>query len=124
MTVHVEVAFISGYALVLLAAAWGFRRLGHVNNDPWSSRLFAAYRREAGDVPSLTSSDWPHSEAPRLYTTLGLVAAAAGTLLCVAEAFRHHRLAEVGVLTVVAVLGLVSVAQLARRLGPPSAARR
>jgi hypothetical protein len=118
VTVRFEVAFISGYSLVLLGAAWGLRRLGHVNNDPWSSRLFAAYRREVREAPRTTAVDWPHSEAPRLYTCLGLVAAAAATLLCVAEGIRSHAPAELGVLTFVGALGLATIRRLARSLAP------
>jgi hypothetical protein len=124
MTVRFEVAFISAYAVVLLAVAWGLWRLGRVNNDPWKGRLLAGHRRGMPDAPHAAGAhDWPHSEAPRLYTGVALVAATAATLLCVAEAFRHHAAAELGSLASVGALGLASVRQLARSLGGPRVRR-
>jgi hypothetical protein len=117
MTVRFEAAFICGYALALLGTAWGLWRVGHVNNDPWSSRVLAGHRRQTRTVPHVPQAHWPHSEAPQLYTGLALVAAGAATLLCIAEAIRHHAPAEIVVLVAVALLGLLSMTRLARRLG-------
>jgi hypothetical protein len=110
-----EVAFVGGYALALLALAAGLHRLGRINNDPWSSRLFAAYRAQAPEPPpSPSRSDWPHGEAPRLYTAVAAVASTAALVLSLGELLRHHAGAEAMLLGAVAVAGSVSLGRYAR----------
>lgn len=116
-----EVVFVAGYAGVLVAAAVGLRRLGRVNSSPWSSRLFAAYRRQVPDAPlPEVAVDWPHTEARRLYSGMAMVAALAAVVLAGVELARHHRPVEAVVLALVVVAGLVVVGRLAAELRPVS----
>jgi len=115
---HPEAAFLSGYALVLVAVAAGLSRLGRRSTDPWSSRMLTASRQRA-DVSS--SSDvgqepgWPHSEVPAFHVVVGIVALVAALVLVLVSLVRHHRpvefVAQVGVLLVVGI----RIAHLARR---------
>jgi hypothetical protein len=119
-----ETAFIAGYAVLLLLAGEGLRRLGRVSTDAWSSRLFAAYRAQAPEpVDPAGPADWPHSEVPQLHAVLAGVASSAATLLCVAELVRHHDRLAVAVLAPVAALaavvtGRTAVALRARARAP------
>lgn len=112
-----ETVFIAGYALLLLLAAAGLRRIGRVSTDPWSSRVLAAYRAQAREpLEPATGADWPHSEVPRLHTAIAAVPCAAAALLCLAELVRHHEPAAVVLLGPVAVLAGRSTVRLLREL--------
>jgi hypothetical protein len=121
-----EVAFIAGYAAVLVLAALALHRLGRAAGAPvWQSRLLAGYRRDtAPGRPAGTGSgpedrpgvDWPHVEARRLHSGVAVVAASAALLLAGAEGIRHHRPAETALLTAVACAALAVLAWLARGL--------
>jgi hypothetical protein len=78
----VEVLLLSAYAVVLLGAGRGLQALGRRSTSPWASRTLAGHLRATGGEPEpLADDDWPHSEVPRLYAGMGLVAAlAAGAL--------------------------------------------
>ncbi len=114
LTVHPEAAFLSGYALVLVAVAAGLGRLGRRSTDPWSSRMLTA-SRPPGDASSDigASSDaghepgWPHSEVPAFHVVVGIVALVAALVLVLVGLVRHHRpvecLVQVGVLLVVGI---------------------
>lgn len=112
-----EALFVAGYALGLLAVGAGLHRLGRVNTDAWSSRLFAGYRAQVPDAPpAATAADWPHSEAPRLYTVIAAVAAVAALVLCAGEIARHHRPVEAAALLAVAAAAVVTLARFVRRM--------
>jgi hypothetical protein len=98
-----EAVFVAAYALVLLGLAGGLYRLGRVNTDAWTSRVLMAYRAQAPEPPpAARAADWPHADARHLHTAIAAVAAAASALLCVGELVRHHRAAELLVLTAIA----------------------
>jgi hypothetical protein len=113
-----EVGFVAGYALLLLAVSGVLHRLGRRNSAAWASPMLAGYRRQRAG-PELTppsAADWPHRDVGRLYTTVGLVAALAGGLLVVAESVRFHRPAELALLGPVSAVAVVVAARLAVRL--------
>jgi hypothetical protein len=114
--VHPEAAFLSGYALVLIAVAAGLGRLGRRTTDPWSSRMLTA-SRQPGDASSDAGPKpgWPHSEVPAFHVVVGGVALVAALLLVLVSLVRHHLpvecVAQVGVLLVVGI----RIARLASR---------
>jgi hypothetical protein len=105
---HPEAAFLSGYALVLIAVAGGLSRLGRRSTDPGSSRLLTATRRP-GDALSDAAHEpgWPHSEVPAFHVVVGTVALVAGLLLVLVSLVRHHRpvecVVQVGILVVIGI---------------------
>ena len=113
---HPEAAFLSGYALVLVAVAAGLGRLGRRSTDPWSSRMLTASRQSA-DASSDAGHEpgWPHSEVPAFHAVVGIVALVAALVLVLVSLVRHHRpvefVAQAGVLLVVGI----RIAQLATR---------
>jgi hypothetical protein len=121
-----DVAFVAGYALVLLAAATALHRLGQRNSAAWASPALAAYRRrlaEAAAPDPPASTDWPHRDVGRLHTAVGLVAALAAGLLATAELVRVHRPAAVALLAPVGAVALTLAARLARRLAGRAVSR-
>jgi len=127
--VHPEAAFLSGYALVLVAVAAGLGRLGRRSTDPWSSRMLTASRPSPGDAPSDAGHEpgWPHSEVPAFHVVVGIVALAAALLLVLVSLVRHHRpvelVAQAGVLLVVGIriAGLTRRYRTERRVRVPDA---
>jgi hypothetical protein len=119
-----EVAFIAGYATVLLLAALALHRLGRAAGAPvWRSRLLAGYRRADGrgdpadtEFGPADRAGWPHVEARRLHSGVAVVAASAALLLAGAEGIRHHHPAETVLLTAVAGTALAVLARLVRGL--------
>lgn len=113
----VEVVLLSSYSLGLLVAAYALRALGRRSTSPWTSRTLAGHLRATGVQPEpLTDDDWPHSEVPRLYAGMGLVAAlAAAALSLVTLALDRHG-AVVALPVSVLVLAAVSVLRMARSL--------
>ncbi len=113
---HPEAAFLSGYALVLVALAAGLGRLGRRATDPWSSRMLTA-SRPPGDASSDEGHEpgWPHSEVPAFHLVVGIVALVAALVLVLVSLVRNHRpvegVAQVAVLLVVGI----RIARLARR---------
>jgi hypothetical protein len=59
---------------------------------------------------------WSHSEAGRFHRVIALVLVGLGLLILLAEAARHHRPWEAGLLLAVFVLGALAVHWLARDL--------
>lgn len=113
----VEVVVLSAYSLALLGLAQALRRLGRRSTSPWASRTLAGHLRATGATPQpLADDDWPHSEVPRLYAGMGLVAAlAAGALALASLALADSGPAVALPLTVLALAGL-SCLRLARLL--------
>ena len=117
---HPEAAFLSGYAIVLIAVAAGLSRLGRRPTDPWSSRMLSASRQ-----PDDASSDaahepgWPHSEVPAFHVVVGIVALGAALLLVLVSLVRHHRpvecVAQVGILLVIGLRITRLAGSLSRR---------
>jgi hypothetical protein len=87
----VEVVLLSAYSLALLGIAAALQALGRRSTSPWASRTLAGHLRATGAQPEpLSEDDWPHSEVPRLYAGMGLVAAlAAGALALASLALAH-----------------------------------
>jgi hypothetical protein len=112
------VSFVAAYAAVMLAVATGLHRLGRVNTSPWRGRVLAGHRRSVGAVSAQHRGgpDWPHSEVPRLYTSIGTVAAAAATVLPAGVLLAHHRPAEVLLLGLAAGLAAWRLARLVATL--------
>ncbi|HET7739176.1 MAG TPA: hypothetical protein VFL67_00835, partial [Mycobacterium sp.] len=111
-----DVVFVACYALVLVACAAGLHRVGRLNTSPWASRVTAGHRRAVGDhAPSSDQrGEWPHSDAPAVYTVMGLVATAAAIVLVTAELVIHHRLLETLLLVGVGALAVWTGWQLGR----------
>jgi hypothetical protein len=117
-----EATFVVLYATALLAGAVGLDRLGRARGiaqawGPRDPRLVAPVDSTAADDPGAA---WPHCEVPRLYTGIGLVAAAASTMLLMGELLgREHRPAEAAALLSCAVLAVLTVGWLGRKLACP-----
>lgn len=80
----IELLLLSSYALVLLGIAQVLRALGRRSTSPWASRTLAGHLRATGAQPEpLADDDWPHSEVPRLYAGIALVAVLAALVLSV-----------------------------------------
>lgn len=80
-----DVVVLAAYSLVLSCAAHGLRALGRRSSSPYASRVLAGHLRATGEQPEPLGDDWPHSEVPRLYVGMALVAALAATALSVAS---------------------------------------
>lgn len=114
-----EVLFVVGYALALLAGAVGLDRLGRTSHQQRLGRLRGGPTR--GHTGSTTTADaapgWPHSEVPRFYSAMALVAAAASIILSVGELLgRHHRFSETVLLMSVLVLAVLTLGWIGTRL--------
>ena len=115
-----EAAFLSGYAVALIAIAAGLSRLGRRSTDPWSSRMLSA-SRQPGDASSDATDEprWPHSEVPAFHVVVGIVALGAALLLVLVSLVRHHRpvecVAQVGILVTIGIRMARLAASLARR---------
>lgn len=109
-----EVAFLTGYALVLVAVSLALDALGRRSTDPWASRVLAASRppdhERRDDEPS-----WPHAEVPTFHLGLSGVALAAALVITGASLFRHRDPVELAVgLAVLALVVARSIALAAR----------
>lgn len=114
-----DVVLLCAYPLALLVAARLLHALGSANTSPWASRALAGYRRATGDAPDRPGhADWPHSEVPRLYTVVALVAAGAATALSLGAVALHHSGAEVIAPALVLAICLGTLLRLAG-VGPP-----
>ena len=115
MTMAVGVVLLSSYSLVLLGAAQALRALGRRSTSPWKSRTLAGYRRATGVEPEpMTDDDWPHSEVPRLYDGMALVAALAAGALCIGTLAVYPSQAAGALPLVVLALAAVSVWRMTR----------
>lgn len=125
---HPEAAFLSGYAVVLVAVAAGLSRLGRRSTDPWSSPMLSA-SRQRGDAPSDAAKNpgWPHNEVPAFHVAVGIVALGAALLLVVVSLVRHHRpvesVAQVGILLVIGFRMVRLASPLVRRTANGDARR-
>ncbi len=105
-----DVIFVVGYALALLAGAVGLHRLGRTNRrqQPGHLRSGRTGARTDSTTTRETDPDWPHSEVPRFYSAMALVAIGASIVLPVGEFLgRDHRSPETALL-----IGLLMLAVL------------
>ncbi|GAA1827436.1 hypothetical protein [Actinomadura chokoriensis] len=109
-----EAVFITCYALLLVGVAGGLHRLGKIDTSPWRSRALAAHRRQAPEPPPTGRADWPHSEAGRLNTLIGLITALSAVTLVIAELARHHRPAEIALLSTAGLAAATTTTLLLR----------
>ena len=83
----VEVLLLSAYSFVLLGIAQALRALGRRSTSPWASRTLAGHLRAMGTTKPERpgADDWPHSEVPRMYAGMALVAVLAAVALSAAS---------------------------------------
>ena len=124
---HPEAAFLSGYAVVLIAVAAGLTRLGRRSTDPWSSRMLTASRQPGASSEAGHEPGWPHSEVPAFHVVVGIVALVAALLLVLVSLMRHHRpvecVAQVGILVVIGFRITRLASSLSRRTANRDAQR-
>ncbi len=113
----VEVVLLSTYSVVLLGIAQLLHAMGRRSTSPYASRTLAGHLRATGrqDEP-LTADDWPHSEVPRLYAGMGLVATLAAAALSVGSLALHHAGPAVVLPLAVLALSAAAVLRIARAL--------
>ncbi|MEU5994910.1 hypothetical protein ABZ806_38540 [Spirillospora sp. NPDC047418] len=109
-----EAVFVACYALVLVGVAGGLHRLGKIDTSPWRSRALAAHRRQAPEPPPTDRADWPHSEAGRLNTLIALITALSAVTLVIVELARHHRPAEIALLSTAGLVAATTITLLLR----------
>jgi hypothetical protein len=115
--VRPEAVFVAGYATALLAGAVALHRLGRADRS--LAHRFQDRRDRDGTETATDDrdSDWPHSEVPRFYTGIALVAAGASTLLSAGELLaRDHRTPETALLIIVFVLAVLTVGWLRAKI--------
>ncbi len=113
----VPIALLSTYSLALLGMAQVLRALGRRSTSPWASRTLAGHLRATGQpAEPLADDDWPHSEVPRLYAGMGLVAALAAGALSVGSLVLHPSGAAVALPLAVLALAALSVVRMTRSL--------
>jgi len=105
---------LSVYSLALVGAAHGLRALGRRSTSPWASRTLAGHLRATQEPPEdVSDEDWPHSEVPRLYAGMAIVAATAATALSIGGLALARDRIEGSVLLAVLVLSGLTVARMA-----------
>ena len=110
-----DVVVLTTYSLVLSGAAYGLRALGRRSTSPWSSRALAGHLRATGEKPEpLHDDDWPHSEVPRLYARMALVAAVAATALSIAGLVLQDGGVGAGLALAALVVAVLTLRRLAR----------
>jgi hypothetical protein len=115
--VRPEAVFVAGYATALLAGAVALHRLGRANRS--LAHRFQDGRHHDGTETTTDDRDagWPHSEVPRFYTGIALVAAGASTLLSAGELLgRSLRNNETAILIIVFVLAVLTVGWLRAKI--------
>ena len=116
---HPEAAFLSGYAVVLIAVAGGLSRLGRRSTDPWSSRMLTASQQPGASSDPAHEPGWPHSEVSAFHVVVAIVALGAALLLVLVSLVRHHRpvecVAQVGILFVIGIRIIRLASSLPRR---------
>jgi hypothetical protein len=121
----VELVLLCAYSLVLLGIAHALRALGRRSTSPWASRTLAGHLRATGQqAEPLTDDDWPHSEVPRLYEGIGLVAALAAAALSVGSLALHHAGPAVALPLSVLALSVISAWRMTPAAGKRRAIRR
>jgi len=117
--VRSEVIFVVGYALTLLAGAIGLHRLGRTSRQQQPGRLRIGPTSVHGDSTAARGADpgWPHSEVPRFYSAMALVAAGASIMLPVGELLgRDHRSSETALLIGLLVIAFLTLAWIGTKL--------
>ena len=121
----VELLLLSTYSLVLLCMAQVLRALGRRSTSPWASRTLAGHLRATGQqAEPLAADDWPHSEVPRLYAGMALVAALAAGALSLGSLALHPAGAAVALPLAVMALAALSVLRMTRLLRRPAVGSR
>lgn len=104
---HPEAAFLSGYALTLVAVAALLVSFGRRSTEPWASRMLAASRPPDEHPIGPEERNWPHSEVPVFHAGVSGVILIAALVLTTVSVFRHHRPLELavhlGLLTLIAL---------------------
>jgi len=117
--VRAEVIFVVGYALALLAGAVGLHRLGRSSRQQQPGRPRIVRSSVHGDSTTAPGPDpgWPHSEVPRFYSAMALVAAGASIMLPVGELLgRDHRASETALLIGLLVLAIFTLGWIGTKL--------
>lgn len=115
---RLEAVFVALYATVLLAVALGLHRLGRVNRSLRAGRFHDERHRDRTDsATDDRDPGWPHSEVPRFYTSIAVVAAGASALLPAGElVVRDHRTFETAVLVIVVALAVLTIGWLGAKI--------
>lgn len=120
-----ETLFVAGYSLGLLAVAIGLSHLGRAIGRSQAGQPRGRRERHRGDDTTVPDPGWPHSEVPRFYTGIALVAGGASTLLSGSALLTQHRPAETAVLVVAVVAAVLTIVWLqANRADAPRVPRR
>ena len=113
----IEVALLSTYSLALLGIAQVLRALGRRSTSPWTSRTLAGHLRATGREPEpLAEDDWPHSEVPRLYAGVALVAVLAAVVLSSGSLLLYPHAPGIALPLAVLVLAAMSLRRAAASL--------
>lgn len=120
---HPEAAFLTGYALALVALGAGLEALGRRSTDPWSSRVLAASRPPSVEQRD-KSAPWLHSDVPAFHLGLSGVALTAALLLTAVSLIRHHDPIELVVQLAVLALVTTRIAGVVRRCVASAAQQR
>lgn len=112
-----EAGFVAVYLVLLLAIVGVLELYGRQSTSAWASRVFTGYRRAVPDAPEPADpDDWPHSEVRRFHAVLSAFVAAVAVVLATVELVRHHRPAEMAVLSAIGLLYALLGARLLARL--------
>jgi hypothetical protein len=112
----VELVLLSSYSLVLLGVAQALRALGRRSTSPWASRTLAGHLRATGQEPDHAGvDDGPHSEVPRLYAGMALVAIFAALALSAGGLFLQQDEVGLSVFMTLIVLSALSLSRVVRR---------
>jgi hypothetical protein len=112
-----EAIFVELYATALLAGAVGLHHLGRADRSRLTSGLQGRLGVGGNDATDNRDPVWPHTEVPRFYNSIALVAACASTLLSGVELLvRAHPASETVALIIVSVLGLVTACWLGAKI--------
>jgi hypothetical protein len=115
--VTVELVLMSAYSLVLLGIGQALHALGRRSTSPWASRTLVGHLRATGDQPEpLRDDDWPHSEVPRLYAGIAVVATLAAASLSLGSLALPHSDAGVALPLAVFMLSAACLPHLTRSL--------
>lgn len=95
-------AFVAGYATLAELAALGINRVGVISA-----------RRQAGAVADGDTLPWPHVGSIALHRVVAAVAMTAAVLLALVMAVLHHSGADLAVLAVPVLVGLIALGRSA-----------
>ncbi|MBS2963594.1 hypothetical protein KGA66_11085 [Actinocrinis puniceicyclus] len=112
-----EAGFVAVYLAALLVLVGVLELYGRQSTSAWASRVFAGYRRAVPDAPEPADpEDWPHSEVRRFHGVLSALVVAVAIVLAAVELLRHHRPAELAVLSTIGLLHALLGSRLLGRL--------